>query len=62
MTLNNAAAIFEDHLPYIRKAHVVLEYGTPIYTKELSKEDQKRVGAYVQNMIEQTYEKNKALV
>lgn len=62
MTLNNAAAIFEDHAPAIKKAHVVLEYGKPIYVKDLPKEDQKRVGAYVQSVIEKTYEKNRALV
>lgn len=62
MTINNAGAIFEDHTPYIKKTHVVLEYGKPIYPKDLSKEDLKHVGAYVQQIIEETHEKNKSLV
>lgn len=62
MTINNSADIFEDHLPKIRKTHVVLEYGKPIYMQELPKEDRKRVGAYTQNLIRETYFKNKELV
>lgn len=62
MTINNAGAVFEDHIPYIKKTHIVLEYGKPIYPKDLSKEDQKHVGAYVQNIIASTHEKNKSLV
>ena len=62
MTLNNAGAIFEDHIPYVKKTHVVLEYGKPIYPKDLSKEELKHVGSYVQNIIMETHEKNKALV
>ena len=62
MTLNNAGAIFEDHIPFVKKTHVVLEYGKPIYPKDLSKEELKHVGSYVQNIIMETHEKNKALV
>ena len=62
MTLNNAGAIFEDHIPYVKKTHVVLEYGKPIYPKDLSKDELKHLGAYVQDIIMETYEKNKALV
>ena len=62
MTLNNAGAIFEDHIPYVKKTHVVLEYGKPIYPKDLPKEELKHVGSYVQNIIMETHEKNKALV
>lgn len=62
MTLNNAAAIFEDHLPWIKKAHVILEYGKPIYISELSKEDKRNVPDIVLNIIKETHEKNKALI
>ncbi|MBR6771593.1 MAG: 1-acyl-sn-glycerol-3-phosphate acyltransferase [Lachnospiraceae bacterium] len=60
--INNSAGIFEDHLPKIKKAHVVLEYLPPINLKELSKEERKFVGAYVQKKIEEVYEKNRELV
>lgn len=55
MTIYNSADIFEDHLPKIKKTKVILEYGKPIYVKELSKEDQKRIGAYTKNKIMETY-------
>ncbi len=62
MCLNNAAGIFEDHFPKIKKAHVILEYGTPIYMNALSKEDKKEIAALVQKEIESIYHKNKQLV
>lgn len=62
MSINNSAQIFEDHIPKIKKAHVVLEYGKPIYPAELSKEDRKHLGVYTQNIIKETYFKNKGLV
>ena len=62
MSINNSAQIFEDHIPKIKKTHVVLEYGKPIYPAELSKEDSKHLGVYTQNIIKETYFKNKELV
>lgn len=62
VTLNNTSAIFEDHFPRIKRAHVVIEYGKPIMMNELSKEDKKAIGQYTQNIIKETYFKNKELV
>ena len=45
--------VFEDHFPYIKSANVILEYGKPITIKELDKENQKHVGLYFQNMIQE---------
>lgn len=59
--INNSAAIFEDHLPRMKKAHVVIEYLKPVYIKDLPKEKRKFVGAHVQNIIMETYFKNKEL-
>ena len=55
ITLVNTAAIFEDHLPKIRRATVVIRYGEPIYLKDLDKETRKNVGVYFQNLISQNY-------
>lgn len=55
MTIYNSAAIFEDHIPWIKKSEVILEYGKPFYIKDLPKEDQKRVGAYTRNLIKENY-------
>ena len=62
MSINNTAEIFEAHMPKIKSTHVVLEYGKPIYVKDLSKEDQKHLGEYTRNIILETLRKNKELV
>lgn len=62
ISINNAGAIFEDHIPKVKKAHVVIEYGQPIYTKELSKEEKRRISAMVQETIKENYIKNEELV
>lgn len=59
MTIYNSGDIFEDHLPKIKKTRVILEYGKPIYVKDLAKEDQKRIGTYTKKIIEETYFKIK---
>ena len=55
MAIYNSAAIFEDHLPKVKKATVILEYCKPIYMKDLEKEDQKHIGAYTRNIIMDKY-------
>ncbi|MCM1123681.1 MAG: 1-acyl-sn-glycerol-3-phosphate acyltransferase [Eubacterium sp.] len=62
ISINNAGAIFEDHIPFIRKAHVVIEYGKPIYTRDLSKEDKRHLSSMVQEIIKENYLKNQELV
>ena len=62
MSLNNTVSIFEAHLPFIRKTHVVLEYGKPIYMKDMDKETKKHIGEYCQNIIQETINKNQARV
>lgn len=62
ISMNHTAEIFENHFPKIRKTHVILEYGAPIYYKELDKETQKHFGAYCQNIIQETINKNAALL
>ena len=59
VTLVNASDIFEDHLPRVKKTRVVIEYGAPIDMKELDKDTRKHVGAYVQGIIAETWQKNK---
>lgn len=62
ISMNNTAEIFENHFPKIKKTHVVIEYGKPIYPKELNKEDLRHIDEYCQNIIEETIKKNAALV
>lgn len=59
MTINNSAAVVENQFPRIKKTHVIIEYGKPIYIKELPKEQQKKLAPYVQEIIMETYNRNK---
>ncbi|HEX3022069.1 MAG TPA: lysophospholipid acyltransferase family protein [Lachnospiraceae bacterium] len=62
VSMNNTDNIFETHLPWVKKAHVVLEFGEPIYVNNLDKEERKHLGTYVQNIIKDTLERNEKLV
>ncbi len=62
MALSNSAEIFENHFPFIKKTHVVLEYGTPIYPKDLDKETKKKIGIHCQELLLKMLEKNNELV
>ena len=62
ISMNNTAEIFENHFPKIKKTHVVLEYGTPIYPNELDKDVKKHIGSYVENIMDETIHKNAALI
>lgn len=60
VTIVNSSDIFEAHFPRVKKTTVVVDYGTPIYPKDLDSDTQKHLGAYVQGIIAETYTKNKA--
>lgn len=62
IAMNNTSAIFEDHFPKIKKTHVIIEYGAPIYIRDLPKEEKKFVGAFVQKQIETMYFNNLPLL
>ena len=62
VSMNNTCAIFEGQFPRIKKRHVIIEYGKPIYPNELDKETKKHIGSYVQNIIQETINKNSKLV
>ena len=62
VSINHTAEIFENHMPKLRRTHVVLEYGKPIYPKDLDREEQKHIGATCQKIIEDTIRKNASLV
>ena len=62
MAITNSAEIFENHIPFVRRCHVILEYGKPILPGELSKEEKKFLGAYTQQKIQKMLDKNKSLL
>lgn len=62
VAISNSSALFEDQFPRIKPAAVTIEYGAPIYPKELSKEEQKFLGRHVQGQILEMLKKNQAAV
>lgn len=62
ISMNNTAEIFENHFPKIKKTHVVIEYGKPIYPDQLDKDTKRHIGDYVENVIRETIRKNAELV
>lgn len=58
VAITNTDNLFENHFPWIRKAHVAIEYGAPVYPDVLSKEERKFLGSHVQNIIRTMLEKN----
>lgn len=60
VSLSNTDAIFEQHMPWIRRGKVIIEFGKPINIQELNKEDRKFLGAYFQNIIKDTLAKNES--
>ncbi|MBQ8039578.1 MAG: 1-acyl-sn-glycerol-3-phosphate acyltransferase [Lachnospiraceae bacterium] len=62
VSINNSAEIFENHIPKMRKTHVVMEYGKPIYPKDLTREEQKAIGATCYDIIKETILRNSKLV
>ena len=62
MALNHTDDIFETHIPWIRKTHIVLEYCKPIYPGSLPKEEKKKLAEIVEQTVKDTYYKNQALV
>lgn len=62
VAITNSVNVFEAQFPKIRPAHVIIQYGTPILPKELSKEDQKFLGKYTQSIILEMLEKNQTML
>ncbi|MFW5630931.1 lysophospholipid acyltransferase family protein [Acetivibrio ethanolgignens] len=48
--------LWENQFPWMRSAKVSITYGKPIYMKDLEKEEQKFIGAYVQKIVEKMLE------
>ena len=62
ITINNSEDVFEAHFPKVRKCHVIIEYGKPIETKGLSKQECRQLSSKIHDIIEETYRNNQTLV
>lgn len=62
VAISNTAAVFENHMPWVKKAHVIIHYGKPIYPADVPKEERKRLGATVREMIIEQLKEDQASV
>ena len=60
MAISHTRDIIKDHKPIVKPTHVTVEYGTPIYPKELAKEEKRALGRLSQNMIQEMLDAQKA--
>lgn len=58
LVINNSAAIFENQFPFVKKAHVIIEFGKPVYVKDLPKEHHKHLAPYFQEVMKGMHEVN----
>lgn len=62
VAISGASVIFEDQAPWVKRTHVVVHYGKPIYPDTLDKETRKHLGAYVRDIIIDMLKEDRALV
>lgn len=55
MVIVNSAGVFEDHLPRIKKATVVISFEEPVYLDRLEKDLRRNPGNYVSEIISRRY-------
>lgn len=62
VVLNNTAAIFEDHLPLVKKQHVILEYLPAVDVAAMDREEKKQLCDMVREQMKETYLRNQKSV
>lgn len=62
VALNNTDAVLEKHLPWIRKAHIVVEYCEPIYMDQMERSEKKKVGSKVREILSEKVKANQSEV
>ena len=62
VTIVNMGDVLEDHFPRLKRVPVVIEFGQPIETASMDRNEQKELPERVRNIIADTYQKNAALI
>lgn len=62
IAISGSSGIWEDQFPRMKRAHVVIEYGEPIPTDHLSREERKQLPQLVEERIFAMYQKNRSLI
>lgn len=60
VALNNTDEVLENHLPWIHKAHVIIEYCEPIYMDKMERAEKKAIGETVRSILAEKIKANKA--
>lgn len=55
MVIVNSAGIFEDHMPRVKKATVVISFEEPVYLSRMSREEKKNIGVNIRSLISEKY-------
>ena len=58
VTIVGMGDVLEDHFPRLKRAPVVIEFGSPIETASMDRNEQKELPDRVRNIIVETYSKN----
>ncbi|MCR5684788.1 MAG: 1-acyl-sn-glycerol-3-phosphate acyltransferase [Lachnospiraceae bacterium] len=61
VAISNTDAVYEKHRPWVHKAKVVIHYGQPIYTENMTKEDKKALVPKVMDEIRRMLKEDKEL-
>ncbi len=62
VVLNNTSAIFEDHLPFLKKQHVIIEYLPPVDVAAMDREARRSLAEMVREQMIPVYLKNQELI
>lgn len=58
VALNNTDAVLEQHLPWVKKAHVIIEYCQPIFTADLDRSAKKKLPEEVRAILTEKVKEN----
>lgn len=62
VAIYNSGAILEDHLPFVRRASVIVEFGEPIEVSMMTREEKRKLPDLTKERIVAMYEKNQKSV
>lgn len=62
VTIVGMGDVLEDHFPRLKRVPVVIEFGRPIETASMDRNEQKELPERVKSIIEETYKKNAELI
>lgn len=58
VAINNTDAALEQHVPWVKKAHIIIEYCEPIYMDQMERAERKKVGQLVRRILSEKVKEN----